>query len=265
VQIDWFTVMAEIVNFLILIWLLKYFLYDRILNLADEREAKIASRFEEAEEKAREAEQKAESYRARQQALEEEQERLISEAKEEAEARRKEMLKKARQEVEETRTEWQQMLHQKQESFLQELRRRAGRQTVTLTRQALADLADAEMEQQMVEQFIKQLRNVAEPERQEIADLIQAADQKLVITTTYELAPSDRQTLLEVVHNQFGNETEGVFETSSDLICGIELKVNGHKIAWSLDHYLTGVEEDFVRVLEDEVSQKRSIKAGEDQ
>ena len=46
--IDWFTVVAEIVNFLILLWLLKRFLYKPVLNAMDKREATIASRENEA-------------------------------------------------------------------------------------------------------------------------------------------------------------------------------------------------------------------------
>lgn len=255
-QIDWFTVVAEIVNFLILIGLLKYFLYDRIINIADQREAKISARFEEAEEKSKKAEKEAESYRAKQEELEERQEQLIMGAKQEAEARRKELLDQARQEVDESRREWQRTLQQEQETFLQELRQRAGHQTVALTRRALADLADAEMEQQMIERFIEQLNRLTEEQRQEITGIIKDGDQNLVITTAFELPQPKRQTLLEAMQQQFGNETEGEFKTSSDLICGIKLKANGHEVAWSLDHYLSGVEEDFARVLEEESRQK---------
>jgi F-type H+-transporting ATPase subunit b len=46
--IDWFTVAAQIVNFLILVWLLKHFLYKPILDAIDAREKRIAAeRYEE--------------------------------------------------------------------------------------------------------------------------------------------------------------------------------------------------------------------------
>ena len=49
-HIDWFVFFAQIVNFLILLFLLKKFLYGRIINAMDAREAKIAAIFAEAEE-----------------------------------------------------------------------------------------------------------------------------------------------------------------------------------------------------------------------
>ena len=41
--IDWFTVVAQAINFLILVWLLKRFLYKPILHAIDEREKGIAA------------------------------------------------------------------------------------------------------------------------------------------------------------------------------------------------------------------------------
>ena len=40
--IDWFTVAAQALNFLILVWLMKRFLYKPILHAIDAREERIA-------------------------------------------------------------------------------------------------------------------------------------------------------------------------------------------------------------------------------
>ena len=47
--IDWFTVGAQVLNFLILIWLLKRFLYKPILHAIDEREERIATELANAD------------------------------------------------------------------------------------------------------------------------------------------------------------------------------------------------------------------------
>ena len=54
--IDWFTVGAQIVNFLILVWLLKHFLYKPILNAIDAREKRIAAELADADTKKADAE-----------------------------------------------------------------------------------------------------------------------------------------------------------------------------------------------------------------
>ena len=50
-QISWFTIIAQIVNFIVLVWLLKRFLYKPILKAIDEREKKIATQIKDAEAK----------------------------------------------------------------------------------------------------------------------------------------------------------------------------------------------------------------------
>ena len=55
--IDWFTVIAQIVNFLILMGLLKYFLYDRVIAIMDERQRKIDERLTDSEETKKAAEE----------------------------------------------------------------------------------------------------------------------------------------------------------------------------------------------------------------
>jgi F-type H+-transporting ATPase subunit b len=49
--IDWFTVAAQALNFFVLVWLMKRFLYKPILNAIAEREKKIASELANADKK----------------------------------------------------------------------------------------------------------------------------------------------------------------------------------------------------------------------
>ncbi len=61
-QIDYFTIIAQIINFLILVFLLRHFLYGPLLRSMDEREQKISTRLKEAEQQMKEAEQETDSY-----------------------------------------------------------------------------------------------------------------------------------------------------------------------------------------------------------
>jgi len=56
VEVDWFTVGAQLLNFAILFALLARFLYRPIVDAIDEREARIRERLEEAEQRESEAE-----------------------------------------------------------------------------------------------------------------------------------------------------------------------------------------------------------------
>ena len=58
--IDWFTVIAQLINFTILLVALKLLLYDRIVEAMEERRRTIEEQEERAEQARREAEERAE-------------------------------------------------------------------------------------------------------------------------------------------------------------------------------------------------------------
>ena len=256
-QIDWFTLVAQIINFLVLVGLLKYFLYDRILRVADKREAQIADGFEEAEQTKQAAQEEAETYRKKRRDLESEQEQLMSEAREEAAARRQELLEKARREVEETQSQWYDAVQRQQELFLQDLRSRAGQQICNVARRALADLADLELEQRIVRGFRERIAQLDDDMRDTIAQSMGESGKNVLIRSAFDMPEETRQELVASIQDQWGDGVEGRFETSSNLIAGIELQADGYQIAWSLQDYLTGLEQDMSQVFEEELRRRR--------
>ncbi len=102
--IDWFTVAAQIINFLILVGLLKHFLYDRIIRAREEREGRIRARLDEAEKKEKESDAEAEKYRRKNIEIEEKRKGILEKARERLKTSEKELTQKARQEVENLRT-----------------------------------------------------------------------------------------------------------------------------------------------------------------
>ena len=144
--INWFTVVAQIVNFLILVVLLKYLLYNRIIKAMDERERKIQLRLKEAEEKEQAAEREVESLREKNRDFDEQREKMLAQAKEEAETRRRDLTQEARQAVTNLRLVWQEAIQREKESFIQDLRKMAATQVYAIARKAFEDLADAALE-----------------------------------------------------------------------------------------------------------------------
>jgi hypothetical protein len=50
------------------------------------------------------------------------------------------------------------------------------------------------------------------------------------------------------------------FERSTDLLCGIALQTDAHKLAWDLNDYLTALEQAIGRALEEEAAASQSRK-----
>jgi F-type H+-transporting ATPase subunit b len=243
VLIDWFTVAAQMVNFLILVALLKYFLYGRITKAMDEREERIASRLHEAEQWQQEAAAETAAYRQQRQELEAKRAALLAQARDSAATQRQELLAAARQEVESMRARWQKAMHDEQETFLHDLRQRASQQLLAVARRALTDLAHADLEQQMVGTFVDKLRTLDDNAWEALAASQHDADQPLVVYSAFVVPPVTRQQLQHLLQERLGAAVRVRFETLSEVLCGIELRTNGGKIAWTLEHYLDTLEE----------------------
>ena len=67
-SIDWFTFTAQIINFLVLVWLLSHFLYKPIVNAMNDRQARIAAEHEQALSAKRDADSAAAAPRPSEQA-----------------------------------------------------------------------------------------------------------------------------------------------------------------------------------------------------
>ena len=116
--IDWFTVFAQILNFLVLVYLLKRFLYGRIIRAMDEREKTIALGLEEAQQKKDDAQQEMDRYIAKNKELDDHRQALLAGMKEEVEAHRKDLMNDARKQVETVRVAWYQSLERENRPFL---------------------------------------------------------------------------------------------------------------------------------------------------
>jgi len=244
VQIDWFTLLAQVVNFIILLYLLKRFLYGPIIETMDRREQKITARLEEAEEKRLEAEQQEEDYRRQLQELEERRDEELAAVRAAVESRRKQMLAEAEQEVERKKQDWQEALARQQEDFLKELRQQMGREAGEIARSALRDLADVQVETRMADLFLMRLQELNPEQRQRISDSIRKANGRVTIQSAFELPAGLQQTIRDGLREHILVE-EGLdvhFKTEPALISGIEMRVHGHQVAWTIQSYLADVE-----------------------
>lgn len=239
--IDWFTVFAQILNFLILVALLKRFLYRPILTAMEEREARIAARQHEALQRIETAEEQTRLYREKIREMESRRAEMLEQARQEAEARRRELLAGVREEVLQRRSAWLEALQQEKAAFLHELRLHAGAKFLQISRQALGDLAGAELEERMIQVFLERVRAAADAA---LPAALTSPGSRVIVTSTFGIPPDLRSRIEETVRSRLAPESFFHYVTAPDLICGVELKTDGVRIAWSLQDYLGELEKE---------------------
>lgn len=247
--IDWFTVIAQIINFLILVLLLRRFLYRPILNMMAERERKIAERLAQAERQQAVAQAEIAAYQEKNAAFAQEREAMMHQAQAEVAERRQAWLNQARSDVAQARTRWQKALAEEKESFLQTVRLQAGQQTYQVIRRALADLADEELEARIIKIFLARVAALPEEEAAAMMAKLRQETAVLTINSSFDLDNTMRQALRQTIFARFGPGQAIAFHTDPNLICGLEIAAPGYKIAWSLASYLDELEEALLETL----------------
>src|SRR3990172_2764168 len=122
--IDWFTVGAQALNFLVLVWLLKRFLYQPILEAIDAREQRIAKELADADAKKAEAQKERAEFQHKNEAFEQQRAALLGKATDEAKAERQRLLAEARQAADALTAKRQDALRSEQRSLNEALSRR---------------------------------------------------------------------------------------------------------------------------------------------
>lgn len=248
--IDWFTVIAQLVNFLILVWLMKRFLYTPILNAIDAREKRIAAELADALARKGEAQTERDEFRRKNEEFERQRNDLLGTATLDARAERQRLLEEARRAHEELRTRQQEAMYNDFRNRKEEIMRRTRDEVFAIARKTLGDLATARLEKQMVEAFIRRCRTLPEEERKKLRATFAAAAGPALVSSTFPLAAAEQRELELAVQETFLAFTGRLqFETSPDLIGGIALSASGYEVAWSIADYLQSLERSVADLL----------------
>jgi F-type H+-transporting ATPase subunit b len=240
--IDWFTVAAQVVNFLILAWLLKRFLYAPILRAIDAREQRIALALADADAKNAEAEKERDEFRHKNATFDRQRAALLCEATDEAKAARQRLLDEARQAADALGAKRMQALISDTHNLTQAVRRRTQQEVFAIARKALADLATASLEERMGEVFTRRLREMDSQAKEGFAKALKTASEPALVRSAFDLPADQRAAIQNSLNETFSAEVRVKFETAPELVGGIELTANGQKLAWSIVDYLASLE-----------------------
>jgi F-type H+-transporting ATPase subunit b len=247
--IDWFTVAAQVVNFLILAWLLKRFLYKPILRAIDAREQRIALALADADVKNAEAKKERDEFQRKNAKFDQQRAALLSKATDETKAERQRLLDEARQAADALSAKRMQTLSNDAQNLKQAISRRTQQEVFAIARKALADLATTSLEERMGEVFTRRLREMDGQSKEGFAKALKTASEPALVRSAFDLPADQRAAIQNSLNETFSAQVRVKFETAPDLVGGIELTTNGQKLAWSIADYLASLEKDVDELL----------------
>lgn len=256
---DWFTVFAQIANFLILMWLLKRFLYKPVLNAIDTREKRIADLLKETKQHELQVEQQQSELILKNNEFTLERENLLAQAKTEAAELKQQLLEKATIDTEQQHSQWLSSLQKEQLNLSNDITQRAQQEVIQVARKALQDLSSVELETQICQVFIKQLHQLSSTQ---IEQYTSSAKGSLIVRCAMPLNDDNMSALRKSITSIFSAQSSLDFEVDASLISGIELVGNGHKLSWNINDYLSNLEDSIAGVIDRKIIQNNRQTRG---
>ncbi len=249
--IDWFTVGAQALNFLILVWLLKHFLYKPILSAIEAREKLIAKELADADAKNTEAQKERDEFQKKNAEFDQQRAALLTKATDEAKAERERLLDEARKAADALSAKRQEALRTDAQNLNQAISRLTQKEVFAITRKALGDLATVSLEERMGEVFDRRLRELNGNAKTVLGEALKKNSEPALVRSAFDLPADQRAAIQNALNETFSAEIHIRFETSPDLVSGIELSSNGQKVGWSIADYLTSLEKGVGELLKE--------------
>lgn len=249
--IDWFTVIAQMVNFLVLVALLKRFLFTPITAVMRARREKIDADLDAAGKREEEAHKVEEAFQDKSRELDLRREGILREAREQAKKQGEEHLRQMRAEASAEQGRLREALELKIKEIGTRLRLMALHDAAGMARRTLEDLAGTPLEDGLVSAFIRQIENLDEESRARVASALREKDTTPEVRCTFFLKDDLRHRLEEAIQKGFAPGAAVRFEPAPGMPLGIEMDLEGYRLRWRIDQYLGDLEEEVAKAIFD--------------
>jgi F-type H+-transporting ATPase subunit b len=248
-EINWFTVVAQVINFLILVWLLKKFLYKPVLDAIEVREKKVAAQLANAETKMKEAKKERDEFQEKNETFGRQRVAQINKVIEEAKTERQRLLEEARNESNVLRSKLKEELKNEQQNMNSEIRRKVQKEVFAIAGKTLSDIASLSLEQQSVHVFTQRLLALNDEEKKQFNAALVSSANAISIKSAFALPEQQKTEIEKAVEQVTGKQMSFKYEINPGLVSGIEISTNGYRLSWNIAAYLASMEKNVTAFL----------------
>jgi ATP synthase F0 subunit b len=246
-NINWFEVFAQMINFVVLLFVLQKLFYKPLIKAMDERQQSLAKIQEETAQKMMEADATITVYHEKLAAIEETAQQTLENAKKEAESAKNALMKTYRIQADEKRQTYLNELEDEKTRISDEMRRVLGKSAVKIAAHILHMTVDQSSEEKMFETFIGKIRAL-KSDSPELMHLTHQAKISLVSAT--ELPMEKRQIFEEVLQEKMGAGLAISYLTDKELVAGHELKFETFTLHHNVRKYVEESEKKIMQTME---------------
>ena len=256
---DPITVVAQLINFLILVALLKHFLYGPILAAVAGRERRIAGELADAARAQAAAAAQEADWRARVEGFEAAHEAQWHKAQAEIAARRQALLAAAEAAISRREADRRGAQQAERAAEAEALAGQAREEAIAIARRVLADLSGAGLEAAMAAAMLERWRSLPQAEQAPLRAAL-AAGGPVVVRSSVPLGPEAQAVLARAVAEVGGPAP--AFEVDARLVGGLVLTAGAYQLDWSVAGYVEGLAERLGREVDEVAAATEVTHAG---
>jgi F-type H+-transporting ATPase subunit b len=231
VELDWSTLLLEFVNFLILVWILKHFLYQPVLNVIEKRRQKIQQDLAEALARQQQAEALKQQYEDRLIDWEQEKHGALDALEQQLARQRSKAMQELDDELQRHRLQQQSRDRQQQEQWRSQAEARALQLSGAFAARLLQNLSGPELDLRLQQLFIEQLAALPEAALSEAREGWRRGNSRIEVISATTLDAQRQQTIRQALEQRLGPiEDRCQFNRDETLIAGLRVSIGG----WTL-------------------------------
>ncbi|HET6464835.1 MAG TPA: F0F1 ATP synthase subunit delta [Nitrospiria bacterium] len=240
-EFSWTTFVLEIINFLVLLWILKRFLYKPVLEAIAQRKAAIEKTLSDANAIQSEAQAFKHKYEGRLEDWEREKEKARTQLRDEIKDERTRLMAELKIALEQERGK-NRVLEQRR---IDELSRGVEAEAMAQGRRFLAGLlprfASPELESKIIEIVMNDLPRLSDDKKQAIRAAHQTPGSSVRLSSAFPVRADQRDALMRVIEDLIGQPVRCELTQDPNLIAGVRISIG----AWVLRANLQDELEDF--------------------
>jgi F-type H+-transporting ATPase subunit b len=238
VELDWSTFILEIINFLVLVWLLKRFFYKPVLNVINRRREEIQKKISETEGIRREAESLKSDYEHRLADWEDEKAAARTALNKEIEAQRKRMLDELHATIEQEREKERVLNQRKIENEQRRNEKLAMEQALAFTSRLLTRLATPQLEARIVQLAIEDLEKLSGEQQTLLQKAYAQAKTPVTVSSAFPLKKEHTTAIEKRLTGILNQPPTCEYRQDPDLLAGLRISVGSWMLKATLQDEL---------------------------
>lgn len=245
-NISWFEIVAQIINFFIILFILQKLLYKPVLKAMSNRQERISKAQNEADEKMKDANKLIDEYDKKIEDIQNEKRNILDDARKQAQEKKESLLEDYKKEAENKRNVYLKEIEDEKENFEKNLRKKLGNSAVMIASHIFDTISSKELEKEIFDTFIFNLKELnSNTPNQDISK-----EETIEIHSFKELSQDEKETIENALKEQIKEIKNINYETDSSLVLGYELNLETYTLHTNIKNYLNIVQKDIIENLD---------------